>query len=183
MDHVPFTRARSKTMTNHDDNGSSPDDLDQIPDETPAGIDRRSFMMRTAMIGAVTVLSGCKPLTPKETAEQASFRAADSTQGQHLRQSRGGAEVQGTGDDHGGGVLQGGAWAIELAHHRAHADHLQFLRALHQAAGGPAGEGHGAQGDAVRQPERHRQGSRYRARDPGGHHRQGTRDDQSALPR
>jgi len=28
-------------------------------------------MMRTAMIGAVTVLSGCKPLTPKETAEKA----------------------------------------------------------------------------------------------------------------
>ena len=58
-------------MTSHDDNGSSPEDLDRIPDETPAGIDRRSFMMRTAMIGAVTVLSGCKPLTPKETAEQA----------------------------------------------------------------------------------------------------------------
>ena len=58
-------------MTRHDDNGSSPVDLDQKLDETPAGIDRRSFMMRTAMIGAVTVLSGCKPLTPKETAEKA----------------------------------------------------------------------------------------------------------------
>jgi len=58
-------------MTSHDDNGSSPVDLDQLPDEAPAGIDRRSFMMRTAMIGAVTVLSGCKPLTPKETAEKA----------------------------------------------------------------------------------------------------------------
>ena len=58
-------------MTTHDDSGTSPADLDQVLDEAPAGIDRRSFMMRTAMIGAVTVLSGCKPLTPKETAEKA----------------------------------------------------------------------------------------------------------------
>ena len=58
-------------MTTHDDNGNPSVDPDQIPGETPAGIDRRSFMMRTAMIGAVTVLSGCKPPTPKETAEQA----------------------------------------------------------------------------------------------------------------
>jgi L-serine dehydratase len=58
-------------MTTHDDNGTSLVGPDQILDEPPAGVDRRSFMMRTAMIGAVTVLSGCKPLTPKETAEKA----------------------------------------------------------------------------------------------------------------
>ncbi len=39
--------------------------------ETPAGIDRRSFMVRSAMIGAVAVLSGSKAATAKETAEQA----------------------------------------------------------------------------------------------------------------
>ena len=39
--------------------------------ETPAGIDRRSFMMRSAMIGAVAVLSGSKAATAKETADQA----------------------------------------------------------------------------------------------------------------
>jgi L-serine dehydratase len=39
--------------------------------ETPSGIDRRTFMMRSAMIGAVAVLSGCKAPSPKETAEQA----------------------------------------------------------------------------------------------------------------
>jgi L-serine dehydratase len=39
--------------------------------ETPAGIDRRTFMVRSAMIGAVAVLSGCKPPTPQETATQA----------------------------------------------------------------------------------------------------------------
>src|SRR5688500_3114091 len=29
------------------------------PDEAPAGIDRRAFMMRTAMVGATSVLTGC----------------------------------------------------------------------------------------------------------------------------
>ena len=44
--------------------------------ETPAGIDRRSFMMRSAMIGAVAVLSGSTPLSAKETAKRAAAAAA-----------------------------------------------------------------------------------------------------------
>jgi L-serine dehydratase len=40
--------------------------------ETPTGVDRRAFMMRSAMIGAVAVLSGCGPSTPDQTAVQAS---------------------------------------------------------------------------------------------------------------
>src|SRR6188472_37992 len=39
--------------------------------ELPEGWDRRAFMMRTSMIGAVAVLSGCAPPSPKETAAQA----------------------------------------------------------------------------------------------------------------
>jgi L-serine dehydratase len=39
--------------------------------ELPPGIDRRTFVMRSAMIGAVTVLAGCKPPTTEETATQA----------------------------------------------------------------------------------------------------------------
>src|SRR5689334_14138462 len=39
--------------------------------ETPAGLDRRTFMMRSAMIGAVAVLSGSAPVSAKETAERA----------------------------------------------------------------------------------------------------------------
>jgi L-serine dehydratase len=34
----------------------------------PAGVDRRAFMMRSAMIGAVSVLAGCGPSTPEQTA-------------------------------------------------------------------------------------------------------------------
>ena len=40
-------------------------------DKAPAGVDRRAFMMRSAMIGAVSVLSGCSPSTPDETAAKA----------------------------------------------------------------------------------------------------------------
>ena len=39
--------------------------------ETPPGVDRRTFLMRSAMIGAVTVLSGCEAPSAKATVEQA----------------------------------------------------------------------------------------------------------------
>ncbi len=42
-------------------------DVTNIPD----GWDRRAFMMRSAMIGAVAVLAGCAPPTPEETKAQA----------------------------------------------------------------------------------------------------------------
>jgi L-serine dehydratase len=57
-------------MTLRDDKGTSTD-LDLSTVELPAGMDRRAFMMRSAMIGAVAVLNGCKAPSPKETAEQA----------------------------------------------------------------------------------------------------------------
>ena len=39
--------------------------------EVPGGIDRRTFVVRSAMIGAVAVLAGNRPATAKETAEKA----------------------------------------------------------------------------------------------------------------
>ena len=54
-----------------------PSDDDSILDQgltvavTLPDIDRRSFMMRSALIGAVAVLSGSPPATAKETAEKA----------------------------------------------------------------------------------------------------------------
>jgi L-serine dehydratase len=41
------------------------------PIEVPGGVDRRAFMMRSAMVGAVSVLSGCSPSTPEQTAATA----------------------------------------------------------------------------------------------------------------
>jgi L-serine dehydratase len=46
----------------------------QLPDilpeslELPAGVDRRAFMMRSALVGAVSVLAGCSAPTPQQTA-------------------------------------------------------------------------------------------------------------------
>jgi L-serine dehydratase len=34
------------------------------PDAAPAGVDRRAFMMRSALVGAVAVINGCAPATP-----------------------------------------------------------------------------------------------------------------------
>ena len=46
-------------------------DPELIAADTPPGLDRRSFFMRSAMIGAVTVLSGCEAPSAKATVEQA----------------------------------------------------------------------------------------------------------------
>src|SRR4051812_28486475 len=45
---------------------------------TPAGVDRRALMMRSAMIGAVSVLSGCAPSTPDATAQAAATAKSPS---------------------------------------------------------------------------------------------------------
>ena len=34
----------------------------------PAGVDRRSFMMRSAVVGAAAVLTGCKPAEKEQAA-------------------------------------------------------------------------------------------------------------------
>jgi L-serine dehydratase len=46
------------------------------PDEEVVGTDRRAFMMRTAMIGAVSVLSGTAPLSAAEAEKKASTAAS-----------------------------------------------------------------------------------------------------------
>src|SRR4051812_2218596 len=55
------------------------DKIEVLPElaasEVPAGVDRRAFMMRSAMIGAVSVLSGCAAESP----EKASAKAATAT--------------------------------------------------------------------------------------------------------
>ena len=92
-------------------------------------------------------------------------------------------EVQRPGDDRAGRVLQGRPRPLEFAHHRADAHHLRLLPALHEAAGRPTGAGHRAEGPPLRQPERHRQGPRHRARLAGGPDGQGAGHGGSAVPR
>ena len=145
--------------------------------ETPVGMDRRAFLMRHAAIGAAAAMTGTT-WSPEARAQQAATEAVaqraakeaakDACRPQDERhpfaRPRRRQEVQGAGDDPGGRVLQGGPRSLELAHHRADADHLRFLSALHEAAGRSTGAGDGPQGASVRQPERHRQGPWHRAR-------------------
>ena len=58
-------------MSNRSDDDAPILDPELMSAETPAGIDRRSFIVRSAMIGSVAVLSGSKAATAKETADQA----------------------------------------------------------------------------------------------------------------
>jgi L-serine dehydratase len=46
-------------------------DMERDSAETPEGIDRRAFMVRSAMIGAVAVLAGDPPASAEETAKRA----------------------------------------------------------------------------------------------------------------
>jgi L-serine dehydratase len=49
----------------HESSSATLDDLAQI--DVPAGVDRRAFMMRSAVIGAAAVISGCSPPSPERT--------------------------------------------------------------------------------------------------------------------
>ena len=182
-------------MTSSDQEDELLSTLPELP-SVPSGLNRRAFLMRHAAIGAAAVMTGTT-WTPEARAQQAATEAAaqqaakeaakDACRPQDERRpvARPGCrqEVQGPGDDRGGRVLQGRPRPLELAHDRADAHHLRLLPALHEAAGGPAGAGHRPQGASVRQPERHRQGSRHRARlarRPGG---QGAGHRGSPVPR
>jgi len=45
--------------------------LDVNPEEVPAGVDRRAFMMRSALVGAMAVLTGCSKESPEKAAAAA----------------------------------------------------------------------------------------------------------------
>jgi L-serine dehydratase len=51
-------------------------DPNLMPLETPAGVDRRAFLMRSALVGSVAVLNGCKPATATPEAGAAEAPAA-----------------------------------------------------------------------------------------------------------
>ena len=165
-------------------------ELPELP-ELPPGVDRRTFLMRNAAIGAAAVMTGTT-WTPEARAQQAANGGgARRRQGacdaqverRPLARPRCRQEVQRPGDDPRRRVLQGRSRSLELAHHRADAHHLRLLPALHETAGRSAGAGDRPQGASVRQPERHRQGPRHGTRRARGPRRQGAGHRRSALPR
>jgi L-serine dehydratase len=64
-------------MNSHDDatRPLPPDPAAEAP-EIPAGIDRRAFMMRSALIGAISVLTGAPPVTAAQAAKKAASAPA-----------------------------------------------------------------------------------------------------------
>ena len=123
--------------------GSSRDDdlLLSLPETPllPLNIDRRSFLMRNAVIGAAAVMTGTA-WTPEARAQQAAKEAAAPPLGATLspdldvvKKSKGPVMTV------AGRVLQGRPRPLEFAHDRADAHHLRLLPALHEAAGRPTG--------------------------------------------
>ena len=62
-------------MSDEPKKDESPDESPDVP-ELPEGADRRAFLMRSALIGAVAVLNGAAPASAAETAKKASTAKA-----------------------------------------------------------------------------------------------------------
>ena len=99
--------------------------------------------MRNAVIGAAAVMTG-KAWTPEARAATGGEGSGRAQAGRHALPRPGRREeVQGPGDDHARGVLQGGPRPFEFAHDRADAHHLRLLPALHEAARRPTAKATG----------------------------------------
>ena len=195
-DERPTVNSGSTTSRRSDDRLDPLHPAAHVPSEIPAGFDRRRFIMRSAVISAAAVMTGCSRAETEKTAPPPTAAAADSDSpgGAAVARPERGEERPGSGDDGGGRVLQGGAGPLELAHHRADAHYLRLLPALHEAPGGTTRKGDGAQGAPVRQPQRHGTRARHGARRargaarPGAGHRrslvsrQDARRTQSVVP-
>ena len=119
-----------------------------LSQEVPSGVDRRNFLMRSAVGGAAAVMTGRSVSRTGENSEgprnaaaadgafdrdTATYRkraAAASFQRPERRQKGPGARA-----DDRGRVLQGRAGPIKLAHDRSNAHHLRLLPASRQTPG------------------------------------------------
>jgi len=108
-----------------------------ISKEIPPGVDRRNFLIRSAVGGAAAVMMG-RSVSTQETIAKAlatlPTQAPASTPAAFQRPERR-QKGPGAGDDYGGRVLQSGTRTFQLAHDRSDAYYLRFLPASHQTAG------------------------------------------------
>jgi hypothetical protein len=98
---------RRTTMSAKDEapNPLAPDPVEDAQ-ELPQGVDRRAFMMRTAMMGRSLFWRAPPPASAAETAKKAASATSPHTSQARSQPQRGEA-VEGTGHDRPGGVLQG----------------------------------------------------------------------------
>ena len=134
-------------MSNRSDDDAPILDPELMSAETPAGIDRRELHRAVRHDRLYGGPDGQQGGDREGDRRPGRFSTSPQTARQALPRPRGCQEVQGAGDDHRRGVRQGGPRTVELAHHRADADHVQtFYRALRKAADGPTRQGHRPQG-------------------------------------
>ena len=137
--------------------------LEMNTSDLPDGVDRRAFMMRSALIGAMAVITGCSE-GPASTGRSA-CRSPPATPAPPLSEELHVAPKSEGADPHDSRrILQSRSRALELPHHRTDAHHLRLLSALQQAARRSARQGDRNQGPPLWQPQRDRQGTRHRAR-------------------
>ena len=149
-----------------------------VSTEVPPGVDRRTFMMRSAVIGSAAVITGCTPTEKQQTAARLGgpARASRGTLSPDLdvvKQSKG--PVMTTLDEFYK-VGPGPSSSHTIGPMRITYDFYQRCTKLPPE---PARQGHGAQGAPLRQPERHRQGARHGARRARRDRRQGAGDRRS----
>ena len=164
--------------------------------ETPVGMDRRTFMMRHAAIGAAAAMTGTT-WSPEARAQQAATEAVAQRAAKEAAKDGAGLKMSGILSPELDVVKKSkgpvmiladefykvGPGSLEFPHDRADADHLRLLSALHEAAGRSTGAGHRPQGASVRQSERHRQGAWHRARLAGRTRGQGACHRGPVVPR
>ena len=105
------------------DDGLILPDLDQTP--VPPGVDRRAFMMRSAVVGAVAVITGCKPADKGQGAAVPPPAAAAPKPAGGLSQDlevvkKAKGPMMTTIDE----FYKVGPGPVQFPHHRADADHL-----------------------------------------------------------
>ena len=150
--------------------------------ELPAGLDRRAFMMRSALVGATAVITGCSAPSEQQIATASPStpglsRASVSEDLNVVKKAKG--PVMTTLDEFYK-VGPGPSSSHTIGPMRITYDFYQRCTKLppEQLA-----KVTGHQGAPVRQPERHGQGTRHRTGRARRRDRQGTSDRRTGVPR
>ena len=164
--------------------------------ETPVGMDRRTFLMRHAAIGAAAAMTGTT-WSPEARAQQAATEAVAQRAAKEAAKDGAGLKMSGilspdldvvkkskgpvmTLADEFYKVGPGPSSSHTIGPMRITYDFYQRCTKLPRRS---TGAGHRPQGPSVRQPERHRQGSWHRARLARRSRGQGACHRGSAVPR
>ena len=151
-------------MSDREDVDDDRDPLDpsaSVPSEIPVGLDRRKFIMRSAVVGAATVMvrdrRPRKPLRRRQPHPQRHLLRAATRRPAGRRPECGEEGQRACVDDQ-----DEARWACPSARTRLVDAHHHDFYQRDQTAGRQAGQGDKASGEPVRKPQRDGQGTRHR---------------------